>query len=59
MKQEADRLIFSRVSVEAGREGGGVQVSWGGVVRVREYILLMRTPARSPMPEHTEKRRGE
>lgn len=60
MKQEADRLIFSRVSVEAGREeGGGVQVSWGGVVRVREYILLMRTPARSSMPEHTEKRRGE
>lgn len=59
MKQEADRLIFSRVSVEAGREGEGVKVSWAGVVRVREYILLMRTPAHSPMPEHTEKRRGK
>ena len=34
-------------------------MSWAGVVRVREYILLMRTPVHSPMPEQTEKRRGE
>lgn len=33
MKQEADRLIFSRVSVEAGREGGrggSGELGWGG-----------------------------